>query len=285
MSKSILITGCSSGIGLGVATDLQKAGFKVFATCRKQEDVDKINAMGLMNLTSIKLDVTDTESIKLALSKLLKQTGGTLDVLYNNAGYGQIGAVEDLTKQAMQEQFDTNVFGLLDLTNHVLPIMRQQGSGKIIVTSSVLGFISLRYRGAYVASKFALEGLFDTLRLELKNTPISVSIIQPGPIESKFRDNTKNYFIQNINIESSAHLQSYQNMDKFYKAKSKHNDIFTLSHKAITKVVLKIINSDRPRARYSVTFPTYLFRVLTRVLPTVLLDKILFKVTSTETND
>ena len=284
MPKSILITGCSTGIGLGVATDLQKLDFRVFATCRKQADVDKINALALPNLTSILLDVTDSQSIKSALDKILTLTGGTLDVLYNNAGYGQIGAVEDLTREAMKKQFDTNVFGLLDLTNQVLPIMRQQGSGKIIVTSSILGFISLRYRGAYVASKFALEGLFDTLRLELSDTPISVSIVQPGPIESNFRLNTKESFLKYINFENSAHYKRYELMEKYY-LNNNGNTSFTLTHKAITQVILKIINSAHPKARYGVTIPTHLFRVLVRILPTFILDKILYKVTASETLD
>lgn len=283
MRKSVLITGCSSGIGLQVATDLHHLGLQVFASCRQQKDVTKLKSMGL---NSILLDVTDPKSIDSALDNILTQTSGTLDVLFNNAGYGQIGAVEDLSKTAIFEQFNTNVFGLLELTNRIIPIMREQGSGKIIATSSVLGFIAMRYRGAYVASKFALEGLFDTLRLELKHSPISVSLIEPGPIESRFRANATNIFQSHINPQTSAHYVQYLNMQKHYQsdAASKKRDIFTLSPAAVTNKVLKIIASDKPKARYSVTFPTYLFHILVRILPVSVLDKILYNITEAEVN-
>lgn len=278
MTTSILITGCSSGIGLQVALDLQKLGYLVFASCRSLKDVSNLINLGLLN--AIQLDVTDDKSIDLALNHILAKTGGTLDVLFNNAGYGQIGAIEDLSREAMFNQFNTNVFSVLQLTNKVLPIMRQQGHGKIIVTSSVLGFIALRYRGAYVASKFALEGLFDTLRLELMNTPISVSIIQPGPISSNFRKTSHQLFNKYINYDHSQHLISYQKMEEFYSKVNKN--IFELTPGAVTKKVLHIL-SHKPRSRYSVTIPTYLFHVLTRFLPVFILDKILYKITDAET--
>ncbi len=276
--QSILITGCSTGIGLGVALDLHKLGYQVFATARKLDDINKLKKLGL---NSLQLDVTDSNSINLALENILNQTGGTLDILFNNAGYGQVGAVEDLTKSAIMAQFDTNVFGLLELTNKVLPIMREQGRGKIIVTSSILGFISLKYRGAYVASKFALEGLMDALRLELYDTPISVSIIQPGPIRSNFRNTSHDIFNKYINPQASPHFQQYQNMQAYYNKQTASN-IFEMTHHAITKKVVRIIKARRPYARYSVTFPTYLFRLLVRILPRFILDKILLKITQTE---
>lgn len=298
MKQSILITGCSTGIGYAVAHDLHHAGYQVFATCRKQNDVDRLNNLGLNCLL---LDVTNTESINSALETILTQTNGKLDILFNNAGFGIPGAVEDLSKKALQQQFNTNVFGLIELTNKVLPIMRQQGSGKIIVNSSVLGFISLRYRGSYVSSKFALEGLFDTLRLELRHSPIHISLIQPGPVTSKFRDNSYQNFLKYIDAENSAHNKQYQAMRKrflpndFIPTESfSELDIsiidtpntpapFELPASAVTKTILKIINARKPRARYSITFPTYLFRALVRVLPTSLLDRILYKVTKSET--
>ncbi len=284
--QSILITGCSSGIGLVVAQDLQQLGYQVFATCRNPADVLKLQDMGL---TSIQLDVTNTASINQALQKILELSNGKIDVLFNNAGFGIPGAVEDITKSAILEQFDTNVFGLLELTNKVLPLMRQQGYGKIIINSSILGFISLRYRGSYIASKHALEGLFDTLRLELIGTPISVSIIQPGPVTSKFRDNAYKYFLKHVNAEQSAHAKQYEIMRKRFipeNANGEHKKtLFELPESSVTKKILQIINTKHPRARYSVTFPTYLFRVLVRILPTSWLDKILYNMTKSETSE
>lgn len=305
--QSILITGCSSGIGLAVAQDLQKLGYQVFATCRKPEDVAKIKNLGIRH--AYQLDVTDTNSINQALEAILTLSNGRLDALFNNAGFGLPGAVEDLTKQALNYQFDSNVFGVLELTNKVIPIMREQGSGKIIITSSMLGFVSLRYRGAYVASKFALEGLFDTLRLELRKTPISVSIIQPGPLTSKFRNTAYQNFFKFIDPFNSAHAQQYKrmlrrvfpeldvnNLDEKDIIRLKelafkdHSDSnykttpFELSANVVTKTLIKILESKNPRARYSITLPTYLFRFLSRVLPTVLLDKILYTITKSETD-
>lgn len=284
--QSILITGCSSGIGLVVAQDLHQLGYQVFATCRKPNDVEKLQQMGL---TALQLDVTDAHSINRALAEILNLSHGKIDVLFNNAGFGIPGAVEDLTKTAMQEQFDTNVFGLLELTNKIIPIMRQQGSGKIIVNSSILGFISLRYRGSYIASKYALEGLFSTLRLELKDTPIKVSIIQPGPVTSKFRDNAYKAFLKHIDAENSAHAKQYKIMHKRFIPAHTNGQLaktlFELPENSVTKKVLKIIKSNQPRARYSVTFPTYLFRILTRILPTYWLDKILYHITKSETSE
>lgn len=298
MKQSILITGCSSGIGLKVAEDLHNMGYQVFATCRNQPDVDKLKAHGL---NSFQLDVTDINSINNTLEKILTITGGKLDVLFNNAGFGIPAAVEDLNTEILTKQFNTNVFGLVDLTNKVLPIMRQQGHGKIIINSSILGFISMRYRGSYISSKFALEGLFRTLRLELKNTPIKVSIIQPGPVTSKFRENAYINFLSHINPETSAHAEQYRIMRKRFVPKGvelpknikpediKNLDIehsktaFELPAASVTKTILKIINSKNPRAYYSITFPTYLFRVLVRILPNFILDKLYFNITKSET--
>lgn len=305
--QSILITGCSSGIGLAVAQDLQQLGYQVFATCRKAEDVSKIKNLGIKH--AYQLDVTDSNSINQALDSILNLTNGRLDALFNNAGFGLPGAVEDLTKQALYHQFDSNVFGVLELTNKVLPVMRQQGSGKIIVNSSMLGFVSLRYRGAYVASKFALEGLFDTLRLELKETPIKVSIIQPGPVTSGFRNSAYQNFFKFIDPFNSTHTEQYkrmlrriisdldvesmdeQNIEKLKDLAFRDNSDknykpapFELPANAVTKTILKIIKSNNPKARYSITLPTYIFRFLSKFLPTVLLDKILYNVTKLETD-
>jgi NADP-dependent 3-hydroxy acid dehydrogenase YdfG len=284
--QSILITGCSSGIGFNVANDLNSAGYQVFAGCRKATDVDRLKT-NFPDIYWLQLDVTDNKSIELALNNILQITHGRLDAVFHNAGFGMPGAVEDISKQAILAQFDTNVFGVLELTNKIIPIMREQGSGKIIVNSSILGFISLRYRGAYTASKFALEGLFNTLRLELADSPISVSIIQPGPITSKFRDNSYQNFLNNIDAENSVHVTKYKNMQQKFLPKletaTKKLDLFELPPSAISKRVLKILKTTKPRARYSVTLPTYLFRFLVRILPTKILDQLLYQITNSET--
>ena len=209
--RSILITGCSSGIGYGVARGLKQRGYRVFATARKQEDVQRLRAEGL---ESLQLDVADPASIRSAASRVLSETGDRLYALFNNAGYGQPGAVEDLDRDTLRKQFETNLFGAHELTSLVLPAMRRRGEGRIIQNSSVLGLVTLKYRGAYNASKFALEGLTDTLRLELKGTGIRVSLIEPGPIASDFRKNAYRAFKENLDPENSPHRTIYEAMVK-----------------------------------------------------------------------
>jgi NAD(P)-dependent dehydrogenase (short-subunit alcohol dehydrogenase family) len=184
--KSILITGCSSGIGLCCAHELQNRGYRVFATARKTEDAAQLKTQGLESLV---LDLSSSDSINSAVDEILERTNGSLYALFNNGAYGQPGAVEDLQRHVLKEQFESNVFGTQELTNRIIPIMRRQGYGRIIYNGSVLGIISLPFRGAYNASKYALEGLADTLRLELYGSGIEVSIIEPGPITSAFRKN------------------------------------------------------------------------------------------------
>src|SRR5687768_4196250 len=176
--KAVLITGCSSGIGLAVAMGLKERGYRVFASARKATDVERLQAEGL---ESLPLDLNESVSIRAAVDTVLDQTGGTLYALFNNGGYGQPGAVEDLSRQAIREQFETNLFGWMELTNLLIPVMRRQGEGRIIQNSSVLGYIALKYRGAYNASKYAVEGWSDTLRLELHGSNIFVALIEPGP--------------------------------------------------------------------------------------------------------
>jgi len=209
--KSILITGCSSGIGICVAEGLLKRGYRVFATARKHEDVEALLNKGM---ESFQLDLDDSISIKGAVHEVLNKTEGKLFALFNNGGFGQPGAVEDLRRDVLREQFETNVFGYLELTNLILPTMRKQGYGRIIQNSSILGFISLPFRGAYTASKHALEGLSDTLRMELKGTDIFVSIIEPGPIEAKFRQNAYAKYKENIDARSSHFRKQYEAMEE-----------------------------------------------------------------------
>ena len=269
--KSILITGCSSGIGLCVAEGLLKRGYRVFATARKNEDVEALLNKGM---ESFQLDLDDSISIKGAVHEVLNKTEGKLFALFNNGGFGQPGAVEDLRRDVLREQFETNVFGYLELTNQILPTMRKQGYGRIIQNSSILGFISLPFRGAYTASKHALEGLSDTLRMELEGTNIFVSIIEPGPIEAKFRKNAYEKYKENINAKPSHFCKRYEAMEERLTKETAPLP-FTLPATAVLEKVLRALESSKPKARYYVTTPTYIFACLKRLLPGFLLEKIL----------
>jgi short-subunit dehydrogenase len=268
--KEILITGCSSGIGLHCAIFLKEHNFRVFATARKEADVQMLKDKGL---EAFKLDLQDTNSIHNAFNEILKLTEGKLYALFNNGAYGQVGALEDISTKDLRKEFETNVFGWHELQNLVLPIMRKQGYGKIIQNSSVLGFVSLKYRGAYNASKYAIEGLSDTLRLELMGSNIFISLIEPGPIRSKFRENAYKNFIDNVDYKNSFHSEKYKKVIERFK--SKNTDFFELKEISVSKKVLNILNSKKPKARYYVTFPTYLFGFLKRIFSSFLMDKIL----------
>lgn len=269
MAQTILITGCSSGIGYTCAHGLKKLGYDVFATCRKEEDVARLNKEGL---NAFRLDLCDSQSLHVALAWMLSLTNGRIDVLFNNAAYGQPGAVEDLRREVLREQFETNVFGTLELSNLVLPYMRAQKSGRIIFNSSILGFAAMSYRGAYNASKFAIEGFADTMRLELKGSGVEVVLIEPGPIRSAFRKNALAKFLRNIDQERSAHKDVYA---KTLERLQKTGDApFTLGAEAVLKVLVCALESKHPKARYGVTFPTKLFALLKRLLPTCMMDVI-----------
>jgi NAD(P)-dependent dehydrogenase (short-subunit alcohol dehydrogenase family) len=222
-------------------------------------------------LESIELDLNKSDSIEAAVKTVLNRTGGTLDALFNNGAYGQPGAVEDLSRAALREQFETNLFGTQELTNHVLTVMRRQGQGRIIQNSSVLGFIAMPYRGAYTASKFALEALSDTMRMELAGTEIYVSLVEPGPITSRFRENAHAAFRRHIQADNSAHRETYEKVAQRL-ANSESRPKFNLPPGAVLKRVVHALESPKPRIRYYVTFPTYLFAVLRRILPFPVLD-------------
>ncbi|MDI3324148.1 SDR family oxidoreductase [Pontibacterium granulatum] len=281
MTKEILITGCSSGIGYETAHMLRLRGYRVFATARKMEDVERLSQEGL---EACQLDLDSTQSINDALDWVLEQTGGTLYALFNNGAYGQPGAVEDLTRDVLRQQLETNLLGWHELTCKVLPIMRKQGYGRIIQNSSVLGLITLKYRGAYNCSKFALEGLTDTLRQELHGSNIFVSLVEPGPITSKFRVNAYAAFKANIDTEHSAHKDVYAAVDRRLAKKDleRGNDPFTLGPEAVVEKVVHALESNRPKPRYYVTFPTYLFAYLRRILSARWLDYILRRVSDDE---
>ncbi len=276
--KTVLITGCSSGIGYAAAKGLQQRGYRVFASARRIEDVRRLRAEGL---NCLQLDLDHSSSIQSAVDSLLEQTGGRLYGLFNNAGFGQPGAVEDLRREVLRQQFETNVFGTMELTNRLLPVMRQHGEGRIIQNSSVLGFVSLAYRGAYNASKYALEGLYDTLRLELENTNIHAVLIEPGPITSRFRENAFAAYKANIDIEGSAHRDNYRATEKRFNMETKPVP-FTLPPEAVLDKVIKALEQRNPRPRYYVTLPTHLFGTLKRIMTSRGLDQLLLRISRGE---
>ncbi len=266
--RSILITGCSSGIGHHCAHALQKRGYNVVASARKKEDVVRLSDEGL---TCIQLDLDNPDSIAAAVEQTLKLTGGTLYALFNNGAYGQPGAVEDLSRKVLRDQFETNLFGTHELTCRLIPVMRKQGEGRIIQNSSVLGFIAFRYRGAYIASKYALEGLTDTLRLELHGTSIHVSLIEPGPILSDFRKKGLVLFRKNIDIYASVHCRKYQLQLSRLQTEGPAMR-FTLGPESVCRRLVHALESNHPKRRYYVTFPTYLMGTLKRILPDRAMD-------------
>lgn len=268
----IVITGCSSGIGLATALYLkEEQGITVCPTARKDKDVKKLKELGFLDAQL--LDVTDPSQISNAIKYVLDKHN-RIDVWFNNAGYGQPGAVEDLPTEILKKQFETNVFGLHECTRQILPIMQKQGYGKIIQHSSVLGLISLFGRGAYNASKYAIEGLTDTLRLELAGTNIYPVLLNTGPITSSFRDNAMHNLKTNIYIEHSRYTQIYhKNLNGTLKRVP-----FNENAISVAKVVHRIIITPKPKPRYYITKATYLLGYLKRILSTRMLDKILIKI-------
>ena len=271
--KTVLITGCSSGIGYCVAKGLKQRGYHVIATARKQQDVERLRTEGF---DSVQLDLANSESVQQAFKDIMQTSGNTLYALFNNGAFGLPGAVEDLTRENLKHQFDTNVFGWLELTNLVIPVMRKQGFGRIIQNSSVLGFVAMPFRGAYNASKYAIEGLSDTMRLELKDTEIYISLIEPGPIISRFRANAVKELQQHIDIDNSIHRDKYLGVLKRLNKEGPAVP-FTLPPEAVLKRVIHALESKKPKPRYYVTFPTYLFAYLKRFLSHRQMDYLLAK--------
>lgn len=271
--KTVLITGCSSGIGYCVAKGLKQRGYRVIASARRQESVEQLLQEGF---ECLQLDLADSESIQRAFKEAMRLTDGRLYALFNNGAFGLPGAVEDLTRENLQFQFDTNVFGWLELTNLAIPVMRKQGFGRIIQNSSVLGFVAMPFRGAYNASKYAIEGLSDTLRLELKNSNIFISLIEPGPIISRFRANAVKALQQHIDIENSVHREKYLGVLARLNKEGPAAP-FTLPPEAVLKRVISALETKKPKPRYYVTFPTYLFGFLKRFLSNRQMDYLLAK--------
>ena len=272
-AKNVLITGCSSGIGKATAELLQQQGYRVVATARNPDDVEALNQAGF---AAFELDMADTESIIDAARQVRVLFDDELDAVFHNAAYGQPGALEDLPTDAFRAQFEPNLFGIHELTRRLLPAMIRRRKGRIILNSSVLGFVAMPYRGAYNASKFALTGWADTLRLELRDTGVDVVLIEPGPINTRFRANAFEAFKSNIRADQSRHAATYQRMIKNFTASSSPSR-FAMTSEETAEVVLKALRAERPKLHYGVTLPTHLFRVLKRILPTRWLDWILAK--------
>ena len=272
--RSILITGCSSGIGYACAVGMRARGWRVFAACRKTEDCERLKNEGF---DAPLIDYQDEATITAGLEEVLAATGGTLDALFNNGAFATPGAVEDLPTEALRENFEANFFGWHTLTRAVLPVMHAQGHGRIAQCSSVLGLVAMPWRGAYNATKFALEGLTDTLRLELRGTPVQVTLIEPGPVTSKFRINAASQFERWIDWKSSRLASEYEGQlrNRLYAPPSK--DPFELPPEAVLKKLIHACEAPRARPRYYVTTPTYIAGFMRRLLPTRALDRLMMR--------
>ncbi|NKW78714.1 SDR family NAD(P)-dependent oxidoreductase [Rhodobacteraceae bacterium R_SAG7] len=274
MTKTLLITGCSSGIGHAAAHDMRARGWRVFASCRQQRDCDRLRAEGF---ESPRIDYTDAQSIQSGLAEVLAATGDGLDALFNNGAHGLPGAVEDLPTEALREIFETNVFGWHELIRQVIPVMRAQGHGRIVQNSSVLGLVTYPWRGAYAATKFAIEGLSDTLRLELTGSGIEVILIEPGPVTSKIRENAIPHFEKHIDWKNSPIRDRYEGslLKRLYH--SSGPDAFELPPSAVSRKLAHALEARRPKPRYYVTTPTYIAGTLRRILSTRAIDRILLR--------
>ncbi|MEM8788010.1 MAG: SDR family NAD(P)-dependent oxidoreductase [Pseudomonadota bacterium] len=272
--KTVLITGCSSGIGYDAAHGLSRRGWRVFATCRKQEDCARLEREGL---ESFPLDYADEDSLAAAVDQALSRTGGTLDALFNNGAFAVPGLAADLPRDALRDIFETNLFGQADLINRLMPTFRAQGHGRVVNNSSVLGLIALRVRGAYIATKFALEGLTDTYRLENDIPDLHFVLIEPGPVTSRIRAKSIPHFERWIDWRTRPRREFYEShvIPRLYADEKGKPDRFQLPAAAVTAKLAHALESPRPHPRYFVTTPTYAMNIARRALPTRLLDRLL----------
>lgn len=273
-AKSILITGCSSGIGLDAARTLKARGWRVFASCRKAEDCAALKSEGF---ESPRIDYAEAETISAGLAEVLQATGGTLDALFNNGAYAIPGAVEDLPADALRAIYQSNVFGWHDLTCRVIPVMRAQGQGRIVNHSSALGIVTLQWRGAYNSTKFAIEGLTDTLRIEMRGTGIDVITLNTGPVTSLIRQNSIPHFERWIDWEASPRVEQYRSKLRARLYQDSGPDAFELPASAVSRKLIHALESKQPKPRYFITTPTYLMETARRLLPTRARDWLLSK--------
>ena len=274
--KNILITGCSSGIGKNAAITLHNKGWRVFATCRSKNDCNFFKNLGI---ESFELDLQREESINNAIKLIKNKTKSQLDALYNNGAYAIPGAIQDMPRDALREIFEVNVFGQIDLINKCIPLMMSSESPKIINCSSVLGFISLPYRGAYSATKFSIEALTDAMRRENYKEKLKFVLIQPGPINTSIKQKSIKHFEKWLDWKNSAHKKTYENqvLKRLYNNSKNSLGFFELQPEAVTKILIKVLNSKRTKERYEITIPTRIARIMIKFLPTNVLDWI-FKI-------
>ena len=274
--KNILITGCSSGIGKNAAITLHNKGWRVFATCRSKNDCKFFKNLGI---ESFELDLQSEKSINNAVELIKKKTKSRLDALYNNGAYAIPGAIQDMPRDALREIFEVNVFGQIDLINKCIPLMMSSESPKIINCSSVLGFISLPYRGVYSATKFSIEALTDAMRRENYNEKLKFVLIQPGPINTSIKQKSIKHFEKWLDWKNSAHKKTYENqvLKRLYNNSKNSLGFFELQPEAVTKILIKVLNSKRTKERYEITIPTRIARIMIKFLPTNVLDWI-FKI-------
>jgi NAD(P)-dependent dehydrogenase (short-subunit alcohol dehydrogenase family) len=269
-TRSILITGCSTGIGADAARTLAQRGWRVFATARRDADLAALAAVP--NVTPVQLELSDRAARAAAVEVVLAATGGTLDALYNNAAYGLVGAMEDIPLADLERHFEVNVFAVHDLVRRIVPVMRRQGRGRIVNCSSVLGLVSGPYRGAYCATKFALEAMSDALREELRGTGIHVSVLEPGPIATRFMATTLATF-KAIDTVGSPHARAYQT--RLASMTDGTASRFKLGPDAVVRALVDAVESDRPQARYKISPHTHAVGIAKRLLPRSVVDALM----------
>jgi NAD(P)-dependent dehydrogenase (short-subunit alcohol dehydrogenase family) len=263
MNNTVLITGASSGIGKATAKLLLAGGYKVYAGARRVENLKELERLGAGTMF---LDVTEETSLKSAVDLVLKEEG-RLDILINNAGYGAHGAIEDVPMSEARRQFDVNLFGLARLTQLVLPVMRKQGSGKIVNISSIAGKITLPLGGWYHASKHALEAYSDALRAEVHRFGIKVILIEPGAIKTEW------------DTVALVNLSKYSGKGPYAAMTDTLTNKFRAGYRAgapgpevVARTILKALRSTRPAARYAVPFQARLILLLKWLLPDCVMD-------------
>ena len=273
MTRTLLITGCSSGIGYDAARTLHaRRGWHVLATCRRAEDAARLGAEGL---ESFVLNQSTDEGVARGVAEALDRTGGRMDAVFANGAYALPGYAEDFPREALREIFETNFFGVHDLVRRLLPALRASGDGRVVLNSSVLGFAAMPLRGAYNATKYAMEGMFDAMRMEMRGHPVRVVLIEPGPVRSRIRENAIPHFERWIDVEGSARREDYGRLlGRLYDPPTRP-DPGELGPEAVTRVLIRALESPRPRARYRVTAPTFAAEAMRRLLPTSLRDAIL----------
>jgi len=270
-ARNVLITGCSSGIGAATARILRDHGWQVIPSARKPEDLDQLRQDGF---DPVELDLADSDSVQQCAGRVLEMFDHRLGALVNNAGFAQPGAMEDISREALRRQFEVNVFGLQELTNCFVPGFRQQGYGRIVNISSIFGLISVPFVGSYCASKYAVEALSDSLRIELRSSGISVSLMEPGAIITEFRRNAAAAG-ETLDIAGSRFTDSYTREIERRKKQEKKPDLFTRPPEDVATKILHALESGHPKARYRVTIPAHIMAFLKRVLPTSVFDRLM----------